>query len=88
MRLGHIDAPAIICGLLSGSRKFRMPTDGKPVEARSGGTDWERVQREAAADAPIAYDPATDACVEPYDPNDEAAIASHWAMAAQEVEIP
>jgi len=37
-------------------------------------TDWERVKREAAAEAPIAFDPAID----PYDPNDARAVAAHW----------
>lgn len=40
-------------------------------------TDWARVARETAADAPIAHDPE----VEPYDPNDEAAVAAYWAQA-------
>jgi len=39
-------------------------------------TDWARVKREAAQDAPVAFDPA----VEPYDPNDEAAAATFWAQ--------
>lgn len=38
-------------------------------------TDWERVKREAAQDAPVAFDPATD----PYDPND--AQAAYWRTA-------
>jgi uncharacterized protein (DUF4415 family) len=58
-----------------------MPAGRKPTEPRSTGTDWERVRREAAADAPVAYDPAGDADTEPYDPNDEAAVAAHWAAA-------
>lgn len=45
--------------------------------APSTGTDWERVKREAALDAPIAFDAQT----EPYDPNDEAAVAAYWAQA-------
>jgi uncharacterized protein (DUF4415 family) len=40
-------------------------------------TDWERVKREAAADAPIARDAET----ELYDPNDEAATAAYWTTA-------
>jgi len=40
-------------------------------------TDWARVKRAVAADAPIVYDPA----VEPYDPNDEAATRAFWAQA-------
>lgn len=41
------------------------------------GTDWERVRREAAQDAPIDADLAQ----EPYDPNDPAAVAAYWAQA-------
>jgi len=41
------------------------------------GTDWPRVRREAAADAPIPH-AATD---DPYDPNDDAAVAAYWQQA-------
>jgi uncharacterized protein (DUF4415 family) len=58
-----------------------MPAGRKSAEARTTGTDWERVKREAAADAPVAYDAAADADTEPYDPNDEAAVSEHWAAA-------
>ena len=34
-------------------------------------TDWQRVMREAEADAPVVFD----ANLEPYDPNDAAAVA-------------
>jgi uncharacterized protein (DUF4415 family) len=37
-------------------------------------TDWERVKREAAADAPIAFDPTS----ELYNPNDAAAVKATW----------
>ena len=40
-------------------------------------TDWERVKREAAADAPVHYDPETD----PYDPNDPEAVRAFFATA-------
>jgi uncharacterized protein (DUF4415 family) len=39
------------------------------------GTDWERVKREAATDAPI------DDQTGPYDPNDTAAAAAYWQQA-------
>jgi uncharacterized protein (DUF4415 family) len=39
------------------------------------GTDWERVKREAAADAPI------DDQTGPYDPNDTAAVSAYWQQA-------
>ena len=41
------------------------------------GTDWERVRREAAQDAPIH----ADLTHEPYDPNDPAAVSAYWAQA-------
>ncbi len=41
------------------------------------GTDWERVKREAAQDAPIAHTAADG----PYDPNDAAAVAAYWQQA-------
>jgi uncharacterized protein (DUF4415 family) len=44
---------------------------------RDTGTDWERVKREAAQDAPID----ADLTQEPYDPNDPAAVAAFWAQA-------
>ena len=37
-------------------------------------TDWERVKREAALDAPIPYDPEDG----PYDPNDPEAVDAYW----------
>ena len=40
-------------------------------------TDWARVQREGARDAPIAHT-ANDS---PYDPNDAAAVAAYWKAA-------
>ena len=39
------------------------------------GTDWERVKREAATDAPI------DDKTGPYDPNDTAAVSVYWQQA-------
>ena len=41
------------------------------------GTDWERVKREAAQDAPIEHTSVDG----PYDPNDAAAVAAHWQQA-------
>lgn len=41
-------------------------------------TDWIRVKREAAADAPVTFDPETDL----YDPNDPVAVEAFWARAA------
>jgi len=40
-------------------------------------TDWERVKREAAQDAPISHTAADG----PYDPNDAAAVAAYWQQA-------
>ena len=39
------------------------------------GTDWDRVKREAAADAPI------DDQSGPYDPNDTDAVSAYWQKA-------
>ena len=41
-------------------------------------SDWKRVKREAAQDAPIAHT-ATDS---PYDPNDAAAVVAYWQQAS------
>ena len=41
-------------------------------------TDWERVKRDAAQDAPIAHT-ATDG---PYDPNDAASVSAYWQQAS------
>lgn len=40
-------------------------------------TDWERVKLDAAADAPIPYDPEDG----PYDPNNNDAIDQYWNQA-------
>ena len=50
------------------------------AEPRHSGTDWQRLGRETAADAPVAYDPANDAS--PYDPNDDAAVKAYWRQAS------
>ena len=42
---------------------------------KPAGTDWERVKREAATDAPI------DDQTGPYDPNDAAAVSTYWQQA-------
>ncbi|WP_372827208.1 BrnA antitoxin family protein, partial [Polaromonas sp.] len=52
-----------------------MQVGKKPTEHK--GTDWKRVKREAAQDAPIQSTPDS----EPYDPNDAAAVAAYWAGA-------
>ncbi len=45
-----------------------------PIESK---TDWERVRRNIAEDAPIPYDPEDG----PYDPNDEAATEAWLSQA-------
>ena len=45
--------------------------------SKPSGTDWERVKREAVADASIHFDAVT----EPYDPNDAAAVNAYWQSA-------
>jgi hypothetical protein len=42
---------------------------------KATGTDWDRIKREAAADAP------TDDQTGPYDPNNAAAVAAYWQQA-------
>ena len=53
-----------------------MPAGKKPP-VDSAATDWERVRREAAQDAPIPLD----AHSEPYDPNDPQAVNAYWEKA-------
>jgi len=48
-----------------------------PKVKRPKGTDWTRVERDAANDVPITYAPAED----PYDPNDAAAVSAYWQVA-------
>lgn len=48
-----------------------------PGLKKTSQTDWARVQRDAASDAPIAYDPDTDL----YDPNDPVQVANFFASA-------
>ena len=48
------------------------------TSAKQKVTDWERVKRDAAQDAPIAHT-ATDG---PYDPNDAAAVSAYWQEAS------
>lgn len=55
-----------------------MQAGKKPTERKALATDWERVKREAAADAPVQFDPGT----EPYDPNDAQAVAAYWQSAS------
>lgn len=55
-----------------------MQAGKKHTERKPTGTDWERVKREAAKNAPVPFDPATDADSEPYNPNDPAAVAAYW----------
>lgn len=62
--------------MTAGSKPTRQRKASPAVE-HPAGTDWGRVRREAAADAPIAFDPQTD----PYDPNDAAAVDAYWAGA-------
>ncbi len=50
---------------------------GKKHTERPTGTDWERVKREAAQDAPVPFDAEN----EPYDPNDTQAAAAYWHAA-------
>jgi uncharacterized protein (DUF4415 family) len=48
-----------------------------PGLKKNSKTDWERVQRDAATDAPLGYDPDTDL----YDPNNPVQVANFFASA-------
>lgn len=48
------------------------------AKTKGTATDWERVKREAAQDAPIAHTDADS----PYDPNDAAAVSAYWQQAS------
>ena len=47
------------------------------TSAKQKVTDWERVKRDAAQDAPIAHTAADG----PYDPNDAASVSAYWQQA-------
>lgn len=49
-------------------------------------SDWERVKRVIATDAPIPYDP-NDPDDGPYNPNDDAAVDAFWNKAEAEGRI-
>ena len=53
-----------------------MQAGKKPNE--HGGSDWGRVKREAAQDAPVQF---TSSSEEPYDPNDAIAVTAYWKSA-------
>ena len=77
IRRGH-NVPITVCG--NGfyfSRPFGAKNRISLLVEDVLATDWERVKREAAQDAPIAFDPAG----EPYDPNDPQAVAAFWDAA-------
>ena len=48
-----------------------------PGLKKTSQTDWERVQRDTATDAPVAYDPDTDL----YDPNDPVQVTNFFVSA-------
>lgn len=48
------------------------------AKTKSTTTDWERVKRDAAQDAPIVHTAADG----PYDPNNAAAVAAFWQQAS------
>jgi uncharacterized protein (DUF4415 family) len=58
-----------------------MQTGKKNTERKAVVTDWERVKREAAQDAPVIFDAIKDAKTEPYDPSDVQAVAAYWQSA-------
>jgi uncharacterized protein (DUF4415 family) len=48
-----------------------------PGLKKNSKTDWDQVKRDAASDAPIAYDPEADL----YDPDDPAQVAAFFSSA-------
>uniref|UniRef100_C6E2D5 BrnA antitoxin family protein n=1 Tax=Geobacter sp. (strain M21) TaxID=443144 RepID=C6E2D5_GEOSM len=48
-----------------------------PGSKKISKSDWERVQKDAASDSPIAYDPGTDL----YAPNDQAQVSAFFSGA-------
>jgi uncharacterized protein (DUF4415 family) len=56
-----------------------MPTRSKSINRKSAvkANDWKLVKKQVEADEPIAFDPDVD----PYDPNDDAAVEAFWACA-------
>ena len=48
-----------------------------PGSKKTSQTDWDRVKRDAASEAPVAYDPETDM----YDPNDPAQVTDFFSSA-------
>ena len=56
-----------------------MPTGSKLTNRKSTPkvNDWKLVKKQVEADEPIAFDPEVD----PYDPNDEAAVKAFWTNA-------
>ena len=59
-----------------------MRQEGNATDTHSR-TDWERIKRDIAADAPIPYD-HNDPDDGPYDPNDDAAVDAYWDKAEAE----
>lgn len=57
-----------------------MPTGSKITSRKSAPkvNDWHLVKKQVEANEPIAFDPELD----PYDPNDEAAVKAFWASAS------
>ena len=56
-----------------------MLAKGLPVSGfgNTHSQDWKLVKKQVEADEPIDFDPEVD----PYDPNDEAAVQAFWASA-------
>jgi uncharacterized protein (DUF4415 family) len=69
----------ISCGQANEVFNLCMPTGSKLTNHKSTPkvNDWKLVKKQVEADEPIAFDPEVD----PYDPNDEAAVKAYWANA-------
>ena len=62
---------------MSASSRTVAHHEANAINSTASKTDWERVKRDIASDAPIPYDPEDG----PYDPNDEAAVDAYWSTA-------
>jgi len=67
------------CAGLQEQKGLCMSTGSKLTNRKSTPkvNDWKLVKKQVEADEPIAFDPEVD----PYDPNDEAAVKAFWASA-------
>ena len=75
----NVSKHVISCGQANEVFNLCMPTGSKLTNRKSTPkvNGWKLVKKQVEADEPIAFDPEVD----PYDPNDEAAVKAFWANA-------